>query len=85
MVLNKPLITLLSWSTQLSFTCSKSTTETVEKRGEIYSKLTIKTRIWSHLQKKFFNENLIFSTVVNLELYLPVREITRVFPTDKCF
>ena len=38
------------------------------KRYKISSKLTVKTGFWSHLLKKFFMENFIFCTVVNLEL-----------------
>ena len=40
-----------NWHTQLAFTCSKSTTETLEKGVKHSSKLTIKTPEWPHWQR----------------------------------
>ena len=50
-----------NWHTQLAFTCSKSTTETLEKGVKHSSKLTIKTP--ERPQWQFDNENFTpFST-----------------------
>ena len=60
------------FTAHLTFTCSKSKTETLDKRYEIYSKLIIRTserrqwrRHWQHISP-FFNVSIIDFEQVNV-------------------